>query len=206
MHHKLKELTEKIHREGFEKANEDSARIIETAHNEAEAITRDAEKRAEKIVQEAKKQAEENARKVEAEVRLSSQQALINLKKEISELIQAGVLKEPINQAFDDHHFIRNILETLVGNWNPCTDETDLHLMVPQEQLAEMDAYLKERSGRIMNKGLNLDKYTGSGKGFEIQPSNGHYKINVTDEAFESFLDEHFKPKTLEFLYGGRDQ
>jgi len=206
MHHKLKELTEKIHREGFEKANEDSARIIETAHNEAEAITRDAEKRAEKIVQEAKKQAEENARKVEAEVRLSSQQALINLKKEISELIQAGVLKEPINQAFDDHHFIRKILETLVGNWNPCTDETDLHLMVPQEQLAEMDAYLKERSGRIMNKGLNLDKYTGSGKGFEIQPSNGHYKINVTDEAFESFLDEHFKPKTLEFLYGGRDQ
>lgn len=206
MHQKIKELTEKIHREGFEKANQESAEIIETANNNAEELIRNAEKRAELIIQQAKKQAEENARKIEAEVRLSSQQALINLKKEISELIQAGVLKEPLNQAFDDHHFIRKILETLVGNWNPCTDETDLHVMVPEDQLAEMDAYLKERSGRIMNKGLNLDRYSGTGKGFEIQPSNGHYKINVTDEAFETFLDEHFKPKTLEFLYGGRDQ
>ncbi len=206
MHHKIKELTEKIHREGFEKANKESADIIEQAKNEAEAIISDAEKRADMIVQDARKQAEENARKIDAEVRLSSQQALINLRKEISELIRAGVLKEPLNQAFDDHHFIRKILETLVGNWNPCTDESDLQLMVPKEQLAEMDAYLKERSGRIMNKGLNLEKYSGTGKGFEIQPSNGHYKINVTDEAFETFLDEHFKPKTLEFLYGGKDQ
>ena len=95
-----------------------------------------------------------------------------------------------------------SILETLVENWNPCTDDADLTVLVPGEQLEAMDTYLKQKAGSVMNRGLRLDQYAGTGKGFEIQPSNGHYKINITDEAFEIFLKEHFKPRTLDFLYG----
>lgn len=206
MHHKIKELTEKIHREGYEKASKEADEIIAKAKNKADAVISDAEKKADSIMAEARKSAEANAQKIDAEVRLSSQQALVSLRKEISELIQAETLKEPLNESFKDHQFIRKILETLVENWNPCTDEADLKLLVPSEQFDEMDAYLKEKSGMIMNKRLSLDQYGGSGKGFEIQPSNGHYKINVTDEAFEVFLKEHFKPRTLAFLYGEKVQ
>lgn len=203
MHHKIKELTDKIHQEGFEKASQESEKIIEQARIEAEKLTSEAEKRAATIVADAKKQAEAQASRIDAEVRLASRQSLMALKKEISDLIQASVLKEPLNQAFEDKEFIRKILETLINNWNPCSDDADLHVLVPGEQIAEMDAYLKEKAGLAMNRGLVLDQYNGSGNGFEIQPSNGHYKINVTDEAFEIFLKKHFKPRTLDFLYGG---
>lgn len=203
MHHKIKELTDKIHQEGFEKASQEAEKIIEQARKEAETINKEAEARAANIIAQAKKEAESHAQRIDAEVRLSSRQSLMALKKEISDLIQASVLKEPLNQAFEDKEFIRKMLETLVENWNPCTGDSDLHLLVPVEQLEEMDAYLREKAGRVMNRGLVLNQYGGTGKGFEIQPSNGHYKINVTDEAFELFLKQHFKPSTLEFLYGG---
>lgn len=206
MHHKIQELTEKIHQEGFEKASQEGEKIKAQARMEAEKMISDAEKRAETIVAEAKKQASEEAARIDAEIRLSSRQALMSLKKEISELIQASVLKEPLNHAFEDQEFIKNILQTLIKNWNPCSDDADLHVLVPGEQLEQMDAYLKQKAGLAMNRGLVVDRYSGSGNGFEIQPSNGHYKINVTDEAFEIFLKKHFKPRTIDFLYGGTEQ
>lgn len=206
MHHKIKELTDKIHQEGFEKASQEAEKIIDQARKEAEKLTREAEEQAETIIANAKKEADAHAQRIDAEVRLSSRQALMALKKEISDLIQASVLKEPLNLAFEDQEFIRKMLETLIENWNPCSDESDLHVLVPGEQLEEMEAYLKEKAGRVMNRGLVLSQYGGTGKGFEIQPSNGHYKINVTDEAFEVFLKQHFKPRTMEFLYGGTAQ
>lgn len=202
MQSKIKELTDKIYQEGFEKANKEAGEIIQQAKDEAEKVTKEANERAETIISDAKKQAEENARKIDAEVRLASRQALMALKKEITDLIQASVLKEPLNKTFEDQQFIRKILETLVKNWQPCSEDTGLQVLVPGEQLEEMDAYLKEKAGSMMNKGLVLEKYSGTGKGFEIQPGKGNYKINVTDEAFEVFLEKHFKPRILDFLYG----
>lgn len=206
MDHKIKELTDKIHQEGFEKANHEAEKIIAEARKEAEELTREAEKRAERIIADAKKQAEDHAQRIDSEVRLSSRQSLMALKKEISDLIQASVFKEPLDHAFEDKEFIRKILETLVENWDPSDEDADLRVLIPEERLEEMDVYLKEKAGRVMNKRVVLGRYSGTGKGFEIQPSNGHYKINVTDEAFELFLNNHFKPRTLEFLYGGSEQ
>lgn len=204
MHDKIKELTDKIHRDGVEKANRDGAEIIQNARSEAEALIADARKESEAILEEAKKKAEDVTRRIESEVRLSARQAIMNLRKEISELIQASVLKEPLSQAFDDQEFIRKLLETLVENWNPEKENNELQVMLHKDHLEEMGAYLRGKSGMIMNQGLSLREYNGSGKGFEIQPKNGHYKINITDEAFEIFLKEHFKPQTLDFLYGGK--
>jgi len=206
MHDKIKELTNKIHREGVEKANQEASEIIQNAKKEAEAIKNNANKEAEVIIAEAKMKSKDVSRRIESEVRISAQQAIMKLRKEISDLILASVLKKPLSQAFDDQLFIRKLLETLVENWNPEKENNELQVMLHEEQLSEMEEYLKTQSGMIMNKGLSLKEYNGSGKGFEIQPKNGHYKINITDEAFEIFLKEHFKPQTLDFLYGGSSQ
>ena len=201
---KIKKLAEKIHREGVEKANKEAERIIDEARKEAENIVNGAKEEAASILAGAKKQAEDFSQRMESEIRLSSQQALLNLKKEIGELIQAAVLKEPLKKAFNDQEFIRRLLETMVENWNPSGDDEELHVLLPEDQLAEMETYFREKSASLMNNGLRLDEYQGPGKGLEIRPNNGHYKINLTDEAFELFLKEHFKPRTLEFLYGGK--
>lgn len=206
MHDKIKELTNKIHREGVEKAHKEASEIIQSAKKEAEALKNEAEKEAENILLEARKKSEDISRRIESEVRISAQQAIMNLRKEISELIMASVLKKPLTQAFDDQLFIRKLLETLVENWSSEEENSELQVMLHKDQLAEMEDYLKTQSGMLMNQGISLKQYNGSGKGFEIQPKNGHYKINITDEAFEIFLKDHFKPQTLKFLYGGTSQ
>jgi len=203
-HNKIKTLTDKIHREGLEKANIEAEKIIAGAREEAEKIINDARKEAGSITANARKEAEDISKKIRSEVRLSSQQAILNLRKEISELVQAEVLKEPLTEAFTDKTFVRDLLSTLVKNWNPCEGESDLQVLVPGDQMKEIENFFREKSGLVLNKGLSLRQYNGSGNGFEIQPKNGHYKINMTDEAFNSFLQDHFRPKTLDFLYGGK--
>ncbi len=203
MQSKIKELTEKIHREGLEKANEEAEKILREARAEAEKTLSDAKKEAEKIREDAKKEAEDFSERMKSEVRMSQQQALAAFKKEITELIQAEVISEPVESGMEDTKFVQKLMETVVKNWKPDSDRADLQVLVPKEQLESTEKYLQEKAGELMNKGLVVKEYPGISKGFEIQPKDGHYKISMTDEAFEYFIREHFKPKTVEFLFGG---
>ena len=206
MHEKLKELTDKIQREGLEKANEEATRVINEAKSEAEKITGEARKKAATILEEAKKEAEHLGEKISSDVRLTSRQTLLNLKKEISEMIQTSVLDEPLKAAFDDKEFIKKLLVTLVKNWKSANEEGSLEVLLPKDQLEETEKYFREKESGLMKKGLIIREQPGLERGFEIQPQNGYYKISMTDEAFEAFLKEHFKPKTMEFLFGGKKE
>ncbi|MDZ7740175.1 MAG: hypothetical protein U5K32_14160 [Bacteroidales bacterium] len=203
-HNNIQKLTEKIHREGLEKAKMEADQILSRAQEEAAGIINDARKEAESIKENARKEAEDSSKKIRSELRLSSQQSILSLKKEISELVQAEVIKEPLEDAFNDKGFVRDLLSTVVSNWNACQDETDLQVLVPADKLKEVENFFREKTGRVLNKGLSVGQYNGSGNGFEIKPENGHYKINMTDEAFNRFLKEHFRPRTLDFLYGAK--
>jgi V/A-type H+-transporting ATPase subunit E len=199
---RIKELTDKIHREGLEKANREAEEIIKNARAEADKIIGKAGEEADSIISSARKEAEELSHKIKADVRLSSQQAIANLRKQISELVQASVMKEPIDEAFNDSSFISGLLETMVQNWKPCNGEAELQVLLPKEKLKIVEDYFRKKSSHLLNRGLSLKEYNGSGNGFEISPKNGHYKISMTDETFDRFLKEHFKSQTLEFLYG----
>ena len=56
-----------------------------------------------------------------------------------------------------------------------------------------------------LNNGIDLKKINGIGAGFEIQPHNGHYKICMTDEAFETFLKENMRPIARQILLKKND-
>jgi len=204
MHNKIKELTEKIQREGLEKANREAERIIEEARKEAGRLVNEAKAEAEKIREEAEKSAKDFAERMKSEVRMSQQQTLANFKREITELIQAPVVREPLKSSLEDQEFMNRLLESMVNNWKSSSENADLQVLLPKDQLESAESYLKKKLNGIMNNGLVVKEYPGIKKGFEIQPKNGHYKISMTDEAFEMFIREHFKPITVEFLFGGK--
>ncbi len=199
---KIKKLTEQIHREGLEKANKEADEIISKAKEEAAGIISKAEEDADAVRNRAEKEATDMKEKFESEVRLSSRQAISSLRKEIGELIQASVLKEPVEEAFDDNRFVSELIATVVENWDPCDDNNELQVLLPGDRLEETENFFRQRSSRVLNRGVNFKEYNGPGKGFEIMPDNGHYKISMTDEAFNSFLQEHFRKQTLDFLFG----
>jgi V/A-type H+-transporting ATPase subunit E len=204
MHSKIKELTKKIQQEGLDKANQEADRIIQEAKAEAEKVVSEAKAEAEKIRGEAKKSAEDFTERMKSEVRMSQQQALVNFRKEIVELIQVPVVKEPLEKSLDDREFMNKLLETMVKNWKSTDEEADLEVLLPKDQLESADKYLKDKLSEVMKNGLVIKEYPGIKKGFEIQSDKGHYKISLSDEAFEQFIKEHFKPRTVEFLFGGK--
>lgn len=204
MHSKIKELTKKIQREGLEKANQEADKIIQEAKAEAEKLIKEAKAEADKIREDAKKSAVDFEDRMKSEVRMSQQQALANFKKEIVELIQVPLVKEPLEQSLNDREFMNKLLETMVKNWKSTEEDADLEVLLPKDQLESADKYLKNKVSGLLKNGLVIKEYPGIKKGFEIQSDKGHYKISLSDEAFEQFIKEHFKPRTVEFLFGGK--
>ncbi|MFW5877733.1 MAG: hypothetical protein ACOCUP_01340 [bacterium] len=206
MHSKIKELTEKIQREGLEKANSEAERIKQEAIAEAEKLLSDAKKESEKIRENAKKESEDFTERMRSEFKMSQQQALTNLKKEITDIIQTKTIGEPVKSGLEDKEFINKLLETLIKNWKDSHESMDLEILLPADQLEDTEKYLKKKMSDLMNNGLVVKEYPGIKGGFEIKPQSGHYKISMTDEAFEMFIKEYFKPKTVEFLFGGNEE
>lgn len=201
-HNKIEELTRKIHREGLEKAQKEAEIILAEARKEAAHIREEAKSEAEKIRTGAKKEAEDLHRRMQAELRTSMQRTLALMKKEIAEIIQAEVIKKPLAESMNSKELMSRLLETTIRNWNACSDDHDLKVLVAQDHLESAEAHLKKSMREVMNNGLVLTSDPSIKSGFEIQPSNGHYKISMTDEAFESLIMEHFSPRTVEFLFG----
>ena len=200
--HKIDELTRKIHREGLEKAQKEAEIILAEAKKEAGRIREEALSEADKIRSNAKNEAEDLSRRMHAELRTSMQRALAQLKKEITELIQAEVIKKPLAESMNSRDLMNRLLETTIRNWNACSDDHDLRVLVPEDHLESVESHLKKAMREVMNNGLVLKADPSISSGFEIQPSNGHYKISMSDEAFELLIREHFRPRTVEFLFG----
>jgi len=198
---KIKTLTDKIYREGIEKANEDAQLIISNSKKEAAIIIDDASREADKIIDQAEKDALHIAERVKTELRLSSQQSLGALRKEITELIQAKVLEEPLQEAFKDHEFMKKMLEMVIKKWDPGNGDSGLDVLIPKDKIEETEQYFKEKAGTLLNKGLSFTADRNLKNGFEIVPKNGNYKICVSDSAFEAFLNAHFKERIIEFLF-----
>lgn len=204
--HKIKEIAEKIHREGLEKANRESERIIEEAKSSAKKIVEEARKEADQIREDAKHSAEELADRMKSEVRLSQQQALAHLKSDIADLIVSSVIDEPLKASLGNQDFMNELLESMVKNWKDSHDDADLQILVPEDQREQIEAHFKAHVKELLDKGLAVKSYPGIKKGFEILPGKGNYKISMSDEAFELFIKEHFKPKTIEFLFADKEE
>jgi V/A-type H+-transporting ATPase subunit E len=199
---KIEELTRKIHREGLEKAQKEAEIILAEAKKEAARIREEAAAEAEKTTSVARKEAEDLSKRMHAELRTSMQRTLAHLKKEIAELIQAEVIKNPLAESMRSKELMSSLLETTIKNWNASSDDQNLKILVPQDQLESVEAHLKKNMLAVLNNGLVLKADPSLKSGFEIQPSAGHYKINMSEEAFESLITEHFRKPIVDFLFG----
>jgi hypothetical protein len=101
---------------------------------------------------------------------------------------------------------MKGLLGSMVRNWKDSHEDASLQVLVPPEQLEQIEAHFRAKATDLMNQGLEVKSFPGIKKGFEIQPGDGSYKISMSDEAFLFFIKEHFKPKTVEFLFADSNQ
>ena len=204
MENKLQELTQKLYNEGVEKANAEAETIIADAKSEADKLKQVAEKDAQKIIADAEQKSAEIKKNVDAELNLAAKQTIRTVKQKITDVIVSKVISEPVKKAFDDEKFVKEIIETVVQNWNPQKNETiDLSVLLPTDLEKEFAKFFIAKSGKELNANLELSFSDEIKGGFKVGPADGSYKISFSEEDFENFFKSYLRPKTIEILYPG---
>ena len=204
MENKLQELTQKLYDEGVGKANIEAEKILAEAKSEAEKLKQNAEKDAQKIVANAEQKSAEIKKNVDAELTLAAKQTIRTVKQQITDMIVSKVIDEPIKKAFDDVKFVKEIIETVVKNWNPQKNEAiDLSVLLPADLEKEFAKFFTDKSEKELNTNLELSFSDSIKGGFKVGPADGSYKISFSEEDFENFFKSYLRPKTIEMLYAG---
>ncbi len=206
MQKKLQELTEKIYQEGVENANKEADKIVSEAKKEAGAILSKAKKDAESTLEKAKKESEDLKKNSLSELRLAARQAISDLKQEIAGLIESASIKPETKKAFKESTFTKDIIQTIVKNWNPKSDEpVDLKVLLPEEKQKEFESYFTEKAKDLLDKGLTVEFDEKIKGGFKIGPKDGSYVVSFSDEDFGHFFTLYMRPRLIEMLFGKDD-
>ena len=202
MENKLQELTQKIYTEGVAKANDEAKAIIEKAQKEANDLLKNTQKEASEILNKAKQESETLKKNTESELSMSVKQAVNAFKQELTSVI-ATKATAPVNEAISESNFIKNIIETVVKNWN--TDASlDISLLLPEANKKELEAHFETKLKSLLDNGLDIQFTNQVKAGFKIGQKDGSYVISFTDDDFNNFFKAYARPKLRELLYGDK--
>ena len=202
MQTKLQELTEKIYQEGVNKASDEADKLLANAKKEAEDIVAEARKEAEGIVKSAEKEASELKHNSMNELQLSARQLISDTRQKLVNLIEGQVVEPEARAAFKDVEFTREVIQTMVKNWNPKGDESvDISLLLPTEKQDDFEKFFKGKTAELLGKGVELsftDKIKG---GFKVGPKDGGYLLSFSDGDFDNLFRGYLRPRLIEMLY-----
>jgi V/A-type H+-transporting ATPase subunit E len=203
MDSKISELTDKLYKEGVEKGEMQAGQILSEAKAKAAQLIADAKKDAEKITADAKLQAEELKRNVASEIRLSGQQAISAIKQQILDIITAKSVDSGVAKTLDDPNVMKDLISTMARNWKPgAGQDVSIEILLPEINRNELEkAFIADIQKQFTNQiSISFSKTFSSG--FRIGPSDGAYKISMTDQDFGEFIKGFLRAKARTFLFG----
>ena len=199
---KILELTEKIYYEGVEKAKNEAKLIIANANKEADNIISSARGKEKEIAEEAIKQADELKINSDSEIRLAARQFVSNLKQQIAGLITTAQTEGPVKEAFKDDEFVKNIILTIIKNWNPQKpEELNIKLLLPLKEEEGLMDFFNSKAKKLLDSGLEINFEPNIKSGFKIGPKDGSYHISFTDKDFDNYFKYYLKDKTKKMLF-----
>jgi V/A-type H+-transporting ATPase subunit E len=159
-----------------------------------------AEMNAKKITEDAEKQAQTLKDQVEAELKMSINQAISALKQKLTDLITLQALQPVVKESFTDASFMQKLIETVVKNWAK-NDTLDLKIALPEAEKSELEQFFRKKLSEELKKGLEINFSIGIKSGFKAGPSDNGYQISFTDQDFTNFFKTYLRPKTTELLF-----
>ncbi|MCF6333537.1 MAG: V-type ATP synthase subunit E [Draconibacterium sp.] len=202
MTNKIQELTEKIYNEGIVKAKVEADQIIADAKKEAGKIIKAAEIKEVEILEQAKIEAAEFKKNTNSEIQLAARQFISKLKQQITNLVTIAQVEPPVKVAFNDNEFIKNIIITLIQNWNPQKpEEFRLNILLPEKDEKEFSEFFETKAIDVLNKGINILFDSKTTTGFKIGSNDGSYIIGFSDKDFENYFKGYIKDRTKKLLF-----
>lgn len=193
---KIQELTEKIFREGVEKGQAESARLIEQAKAEAAQIVADAREQAAAIENGAQKKAAELSANTKSELKLYTSQALNALKSEIANVVSSKVVSESVSALAADKDFLGQFAVALASKW-----VENEPVVISTADADSLKAYFATKAQGLLGKGVTIEQVNGNSCLFTIAPADGSYKVNFGKEEFENYFKAFLRPQLIDMLF-----
>ncbi len=202
MQKKLQELTEKIYREGVDKAGKEAEKIVSEAKSQAEEMLSKAKKDATAIIEKAEKEAEELKKNSLNELQLAGKQVISDLKQRITSLVQAKTVEPETKAAFKEVEFTMEVIQLLVDKWDPNSgDNVELNVLLPEAKKKEFEAHFETKAKKFLAKGVEVDFNSKIKGGFKIGPKDGGYLVSFSDEDFDNFFKTYLRPRLIDMLF-----
>jgi V/A-type H+-transporting ATPase subunit E len=202
MENKIVELTDKIFKEGVEKGEQQAREIVDNAKSQAEKIIADAKKEAEKIVGDAQSRAEEQKRTVANEIKLSGQQALASIRQQILDVVTAKAVDSGVKNALDDPAAVKDLILAIAQNWKSGeAKQMSLEVLLPEQKRETLEKSLVAALQKALKGGITVSFSHALSGGFQIGPSDGSYKVSLTENDFIEFFKEYLRPKARTYLF-----
>ncbi len=199
MAQQVQELINKIKSEGVEAAQEKAREIEAQARKKAQEIVQAAQIQADQITAQAK----DEIKKSEAASRMALQQAsrntILNLHKEIENLLQRIILKE-VRDSLSAEQVSELIHTTIKTFLTKASDKASVEVSLnPQEAAKVKDGFLAKLQAQV-KKSLHIKASDEIGKGFVISFDGGKSCFDFSDESLAEYLGAYLNRELAALL------
>ena len=193
----LKEIIEKIKKDGVETAEEKADSILKDATKEGEEIIAEANAKAEKILSDAKKKAEKTEQSGREALKQASRDMKLTVQKELESMFNRVMHHEVSATLKDD--ILENAIITVVTAWSK-EKSSDINVLLSEEDKNKLSEHLLNRLQSEIKKGIEIKAAPGVESGFRIEEKDGAAYYNFTSQGITEALAQYVNPMLAKLL------
>lgn len=197
MAEEIKDLIEKIQREGIKIAQDQADQIKNQAEIDAQKIISEAKNQAQRIIEQANTQAKKLDDSTQASLKQSGRDLLISLKKEINAML-AGLIKIDMHQILTTNELTK-IIETLIKN-APLSLGSEVIVSLNSQDKEKLEKEFFKQLSQNLKKQIVLKSVDNIESGFIISFDAGKSIFDFSDTALVEYITSFLKPELSKIL------
>ncbi|MBB6043146.1 V-type ATP synthase subunit E [Borreliella yangtzensis] len=196
MQFEVKDLINKIKKDGLEEAERVSNDIILKAKREAEEIVAKAEEAARVLKAKSEKEANDyKSHAIEAS-RQAIRDLIIGVEKNLKSLFE-NTLQENVTEVFSDNNFLAELIIKITDSW---FKEEKLVIQLNESDFSSLEQVLRLKLKNKLKEGMEIKPFKGINKGFKIQKKNIGLYYDFSVETIAGILFDYLNPRFKEVV------
>ncbi|WKC90505.1 V-type ATP synthase subunit E [Borreliella carolinensis] len=196
MQFEVKDLINKIKKDGLEEAERASNDIILKAKREAEEIVARAEEAARALKVKSEKEANDYKSHALEASRQAIRDLIIGVEKNLKSLFE-NALKDNVSEVFSDNNFLAELIIKITDSW---AKGEKLVIQLNESDFSSLEQILKLKLGNKLKEGMELRPFRGISKGFKIQKKNIGLHYDFSAETIADILFDYLNPRFKEVI------
>ncbi|WP_151060605.1 V-type ATP synthase subunit E [Borreliella turdi] len=196
MQFEVKDLINKIKKDGLEEAERVSNDIISKAKKEAEEIVSRAEESARVLKVKLEKEVDDYKRHALEASRQAIRDLIIGVEKNLKSLFE-NTLKDNVAEVFSDNNFLAELIIKITDYW---IKEEKLVVQLNESDFSNLEQILRLKLENKLKEGIEIKPFKGISKGFKIQKKNVGLQYDFSVETIADILFDYLNPRFKEVI------